>query len=115
MVDADLSAALSLAAFVVFTALLTIGALSTLIRALRYVHAAQPWPKLLIRDLICFGGLGFDFLLILGVRFAGIGPSLAGNLAWVIITSAIAIAAVGTYVYFELFVIEQPIDKKKAP
>lgn len=105
MTDTDLSEAISLVAFVVFTVLLAIGAVSTLVRAVRYAHAGQTWPRLLIRDLILIGGLGLDFALILGVRFSGI--SLRGNVPWVVVTSLLAIVSIGTYVWFELRIIER--------
>lgn len=107
MSDESLYEAVTFVSFVIFTVFLLVGALSTLTRAIRYAHAGQAWPRLLIRDLVLVGGLGLVFAMILGVRALGVGPSLAGNVPWAVFTGGIAVVSVATYCYFELFIIEK--------
>lgn len=107
MNDEPLYQAVTFISFVLFTVLLFIGAISTLVRAVRYSHAGQTWPRLLVRDLLMVGGLGLVFAMILGVRALGLGGSLVGNVPWAVFTGGIAVTAVAVYCYFEIFVIER--------
>lgn len=107
MTEKDAYETITLATFVVFTALLLVGAVSTLVRAIRYLHAGQPWPRLLVRDLILIGGLGMVFAMILLVRALGLSSTVVDNVPWALVTGAVAIISIGTCVFFELFVIEK--------
>jgi len=106
--NADLAKTISLVAFGAFTLLLLVGALSTLIRALRYRHALQPMPRLLVRDLIWQVALGVDFGALLVVRGLGLADEAERHVPWAILTSGLAVFAAATYAWYELRVIERP-------
>lgn len=107
MSSADAYQTVTLWSFVIFTFLLLLGAFSTLVRAIRYLLARQRWPALLVRDLVTIGGLGVVFALILGARALEVSASLVGNVQWAALTGGLAIVSIGTYVVFELFIIEK--------
>lgn len=93
---------------VVFTALLVVGASTTLIRRFGLAMKRLPSPRLLPRDITLMLGLAWPFVLI----FAGrVGEwSIRDTLAWSLITGIPPIIGVATYVYYEIFVIGQPED-----
>jgi hypothetical protein len=100
-------------AFVLFSIAVFVGATSTLVRAIRYTHAGQAWPRLLIRDLLMVGGLGVVLALILGARALGLGAFLVGNVPWAVFTGVIAVASVAAYDFYELFIIEKGSRDKR--
>jgi hypothetical protein len=106
----EIVAAIYLVAGVLFLGGFVIGALTTLARVLYYrIHNIRR-PRLLTRDVVVWGGLAVSFALISAVRFLPAEVRMqftAGNVGWALATSIPAVAAVLTYVYFELWVIER--------
>lgn len=91
--------------FLTFTALLVACATSVTIRAIDLHRAKEPVPILLYRDLAFLVLLAFPFVAILFVRWQGLGPSLAGDLTWTIVTSTPAVAALVIFLAFEVTVV----------
>lgn len=98
---------ISLGGLVVFTLLLVIGMITTTIRRIGLAMKGAPSPKLLPRDLILFGGLSFPFVLILASRATD--TNLRGELWWIALTTIPQLIAAAVYVYYEIFVIGQPV------
>lgn len=103
---------LSAVIFLVFSALLMLGAASTALRWFRYIRQGIPAPVLLKRDAALLGGLAAPFLLISFVRALGLSavvtsPAGVPELWWLLITGLPAIFAVTVYVWYEIFVIER--------
>lgn len=117
MTDASVVDVVNALVFVAFWGLLFIGAGSTLARVAYYRQYGYKRPRLLNRDALMIGGFATSFGIILGVRVGrsvGFDTSgLASSVVWTLITSGPAIAAVATYVYFELFVIERGTDAER--
>lgn len=95
---------------VVFTGLFVIGATTTLIRRLALGVMRRRSPRLLPRDVAMMSGLAWPFVLILMSRAFGWTPYVVGTLWWTLITGIPPIFGVGVYVFFEIFVIGQPMD-----
>jgi hypothetical protein len=89
----------------VFTALLVMGSLTTGARALELKRRGLSLPTLLTRDLICWTGLAWPFVLIGLVRAWDLGATVAGRIDWLLITGVPPLIAAATYVWFELRVI----------
>lgn len=90
-------------ALVLFAALLLFGAVSTIVRMLRFQRLHIRQPRLIWRDAGVFGLLALDFLLIAMHR--ALDWTYASQLWWSLLTSGLAIVAVGIYAYFEMFVV----------
>jgi hypothetical protein len=100
----------SLIAVFVFTALVVLGALLTIERALWRRRHGFRLPLLLYRDLALLVGLAWPFVLILGVRTLPDADRIAliTSLEWTLVTTVPAILGVAVWVYFEAFVIRRP-------
>lgn len=107
MSDAELARTINLAGFLVFTTLLVLGAASTLNRARRYLRAGTPFPRLLVRDLVWYGGMGFVLVAILLIRGLGLAEQAAESVVWALISSGVACFAVGVYAWYEVAIIER--------
>lgn len=93
--------------FAAFVVLLLIGTTSTIIRAVRYQIAREPIPLILIRDLISRTGITVPIAMVFAARALNIG-GLQDNLAWIAVTALPALIGVGTYAYFEVFILDGP-------
>lgn len=91
--------------FVVFTGLMGACFLSVALRAIDLRRHGQAIPLLLYRDVGVFGLLAVPFAAILFARASGIGHTLIGNLPWALATGGPAIAALITFLLFEVFVV----------
>ena|SRR5688572_18020988 len=89
----------------VFTALLLVGSITTFARVVDLKRRRQPLPTLLIRDVICWTGLAWPFVLIGFVRAWSLGSVVNGQVAWLLLTGFPPLVAALTYVRYELFVI----------
>lgn len=107
MTEEEIVATLNVGVLGLFTLLSVVGAASTVARAGRWARDNVPPPKLLIRDAILMVGLSFPFMAILTARVFQIPPEITRTVPWVVLTSGPALFGVGTYVYFEFFVIGQ--------
>lgn len=105
MTEQEVVSALNAGVLGLFTALSLVGAASTVARAGRWARDNVPPPKLLVRDAILMVGLSFPFVAILTARVFQIPPEITRTVPWVVLTSGPALFGVGTYVYFEFFVI----------
>lgn len=107
-VDTIYGAALALFAFG-----LLFGAASTGIRMLSLHSRAMRQPRLIWRDVSVFGLLALDFLIIAGHRVAG--APFADEYWFAILTSALAVAAVAIYGYYEWRVIGHVRERRDGP
>lgn len=98
--------------FAVFSSVLAIGALRTLVRVGQYRAASKKIPLLLFRDVLLVGGLALPFVLILASRAFGWAPFLIGQLWWVLLTSGTGLIGVTTYTIFEFLVIDRIEESK---
>lgn len=115
MTEASLVDLVNTVAFVLFWLFLFVAAGTTLARVAYYRVMGYRRPRLLTRDAVLVGGFALSFGLILFVRTArafgvDVGP-LGGSLVWSLVTATPAVVALGTYLYFELFVIEKGGDR----
>jgi hypothetical protein len=94
---------ISTIALVIFAAGLAFGTGSTVFRMVALRRRRMHQPRLIWRDVAVFGLLSVDFLLIALHR--ALGWEFAGQVWWALLTSGIAVAAVGVYAYYELRVI----------
>lgn len=97
--------ALQGAAFVLFTVLAAVCAVTTAVRAADLRRRGIGIPILLVRDVITFALLALPFALILGVRATGRGPMVADSIVWTVVTSVPAITALVIFLAFEAFVV----------
>lgn len=100
------------AIFIIFTTLLVVGAISTLLRSLHYRRRRLPQPVLLPRDRDLLIGLALPFVAIAAVRVFGAQGAITdgdgvNQLWWVLVTGLPPIYALGRYCWFELRVIER--------
>lgn len=102
----------NLIALVLFSVAISIGAVMTMGRLLRYLHSGQRPPRLLWRDVIARLSLALPFVAILTVRALGAfgidTSTLVADPRWIVPTSAFAVFGAWLYVYYEIFVIESP-------
>lgn len=96
---------LNAAILILFTILIVVGGLRTLVRYFEYRHAGRKVPILLVRDMITRNGLGLSFLMVLFARTSGL--ELNTQLWWVLLSSAPAMLAAAIYAYFEFFIIDK--------
>lgn len=106
MTVAELNDIIDAVSLVAWWTLLFVGAASTIARVAYYRAKGFRRPRLLVRDAVVIGGFAWSFGLILLVRALGI-TGLSENTLWKLVTAVPALIAVGTYVYFELAVIER--------
>jgi hypothetical protein len=90
-----------------FVAGVLAGAMTTLGRVAAYRRQGVTLPKLLVRDAIVFTGFSVTIALILMVRALGAGPLVVGQVWWLLATSIPCLVSVFTYLYVEVFVIDQ--------
>ena len=93
-----------------FTAGLVACVASTAWRIRQFWRYGIPQPRLIWRDVLTFGLLGLDFLVILIHRVGG--APFAGTVWFSGITVAIACAAIAVWLYFELVVIGHRRDRR---
>ncbi len=96
-------------ALLLFALGLAFGAGSTIARMLRFRSRRIPQPRLIWRDVGVFGLLALAFLLIAINR--ALGWQFTFHLWWVVFTSVIAVAAIGIYDYYEIFVVGRVREK----
>ncbi len=96
-------------ALLLFALGLAFGAGSTIVRMLRFHRHHIRQPRLIWRDVSVFGLLALAFLLIAINR--AIGWQFTLEPWWVLLTSALAIGAIGVYDYYELFVVGHVREK----
>lgn len=97
--------------FVAFIAMLVAVTFSVAIRVGRWrVRHISP-PTLLYRDLVGFSGLSFSFLAVMVARVLDIPDHYVRTVPWLIFTSVPALLGVGTFLYFEVFVIGHRDDR----
>lgn len=118
MTDAEIVALVYSVGLLAFAAFALVGALTTAARIAYYLAHERERPVLLYRDAVVMIGFATTFgLLLIGrvlVRSGAISAeSLRDNVIWAVLTTAPAVIAVATYVYFELFVIERGGDHQR--
>lgn len=107
IVDHQIIVAVNVVVAALFIPLLVIGTLLTMARALRTKREHRAIPIVLKRDLVSRTFLTIPIAGIVLVRALGIN-GLADNIVWVVTTGAMFVISVGTYAFFEVFVIESP-------
>lgn len=95
-----------------FLAFLIVAAVTTMARVAMYRVMGFRRPRLLKRDAIFVTGFAITFGAIMVARVAN-ATGLRNNVAWALATTIPALIAIGTYVYFELFVIERSPDASR--
>lgn len=101
----DLYEFLAAAIFLVFVAMFVLSFASIGVRVGRYKMRNRAAPVLLYRDLITFGGLSITFFSVATARAMNLPPEYTRTVHWLIFTSAPALVGMGTFLYFEWFVI----------
>lgn len=104
---------ISSVALVIFAVGLAFGTGSTALRMVRLRIRHMHQPRLIWRDVTVFGLLSVDFLLIALHR--ALDWQIADQVWWALLTSAIAIAAVGVYGFYELRVIGRVRERRDWP
>lgn len=94
---------IGLLAFLFF---LIVAAVTTIARVAMYRVMGFRRPRLLKRDAILVTGFAITFGAIMVARVVN-ATGLRNNVAWALATTVPALIAIGTYVYYELFVIER--------
>lgn len=88
---------------------LTTCAVSVGVRMLRFYRCGITQPRLIWRDVMVFGLMGVDFLIVLIHRVAGL--PYADELWFSLLTVTIAVSSVAIWLYFELLVIGHRRDR----
>jgi hypothetical protein len=109
--DTDWVAVLQIALLLLFTIFVTIGAITTTARLIRYRRIHADVPLILWRDVIARNSLALPFIAIMVVRAMRATGSDVSDLVegwpWVLFTSLPAVIGAAIYAYFELFIIER--------
>lgn len=89
----------------VYGTLLAVGVGSTVLRAIQFYRAAEPHPRLLLRDVILLVGHAAGLLVLLATRANGsLEVAVQAPLWWAAVAGP-PLVAIAVYVYFELRVI----------
>ena len=107
MTDAEL---IRLAGLVVFVALMAAGFTSTTIRMLRLWKAGVPRPTLIWRDVL--ERLLFLAVVVIAFVHAMLDYPWREEPGYVALTSLLACAAAGVYLYYELVIIGHRRDRR---
>jgi hypothetical protein len=105
--DRETITAINLVIAALFLPLLILGTGLTIARAVRTIRQKRPIPVVLKRDLVSRTCLTIPIAAIVLVRVFGI-TGLGDNILWVAGTGILFVVSVGTYAFFEVFVIERP-------
>lgn len=94
-------------AAILFVLFLFAGFARTSARLVYYLQHRAQRPRLLNRDVVLIGGFAIPTGAILLVRWLGLTAYVRDNLLWTLGTDIALVGAVGTYAYYEWFVIEK--------
>lgn len=103
MTDAQIIQVARTIAFPIIIMLVVAIALRQLDRVMRHRMFKSESPEILIRDIVFFWGLAF--LLTVPALTGAFGIVLGQNPVWVILSSAIGIALLAVFAYYEFVVI----------